>query len=175
MMNSLSDVTTLPPALVILGVFTKVPDGVQLSVAVGDFIEDFRNHVDSARIVRGPVFDLLEAKGRLGEVPIVRRTFVHHALPLIEMEIEATFDKTTLAEFHDDTQKLCVWWPKSRAKTVVHGIAGGAIKPYEPETAFFPVNWMDLYSEPGGLAIANYGTLKSFLPSRGKIEKETCR
>jgi hypothetical protein len=137
--------------------------GGQLSVAVGDFIEDFRNHVTNARVVRGPLFDLLEASGQMAEVPIVRRTFVYHNLPLIEMEIEATFDKTSLAEFKDDAKKLCAWWPKPAAIGIVHGIAGGAIKPHEPETAFFAVNWMDLGSEAGGLAIANFGTLKSFV------------
>jgi hypothetical protein len=141
---------------------TESPGG-QLTVAVGDFIEDLRDHVGSVRLVRGPVFDLLEATGRLGEVPIVRRTFVYHQLPLIEMEIEATFDKTSLAEFNDDTQKLCAWWPKPATTEIVHGIAGGAIKPHEPGTAFFAVNWMDLYSKTGGLAIANFGTLKSFV------------
>jgi len=141
---------------------TESPGG-QLTVAVGDFIEDLRDHVGGVRIVRGPVFDLLEANGRLGDVPIVRRSFVYHDLPVIEMEIEAAFDKTTLAEFTDDTQKLCVWWPKPAATNVVHGIAGGTIEPHEPETAFFAVNWLDLYSKSGGLAIANFGTLKSFV------------
>ena len=42
---------------------TDSPGG-QLTVAVGDFIEDLRDHVGSVRIVRGPVFDLLEANGR---------------------------------------------------------------------------------------------------------------
>jgi hypothetical protein len=141
---------------------TDSPGG-QLTVAVGDFIEDLRDHVGSVRIVRGPVFDLLEANNRLGEVPIVRRTFVYHDLPLIEMEIEATFDKTSLAEFSDDTQKLCAWWPKPAATKIVHGIAGGAIEPHEPGTAFFAVNWMDLHSKSDGLAMANFGTLKSFV------------
>jgi len=141
---------------------TESPGG-QLTVAVGDFVEDLRGHVGSVRLVRGPVLDLLEANGRLAKVPIVRRTFVYHDLPLIEMEIEARFDKTSLAEFNDDTQKLCAWWPKPAATEIVHGIAGGAIEPHEPETAFFAVNWMDLCSKSGGLAIANFGTLKSFV------------
>jgi hypothetical protein len=141
----------------------KETPGGQLTVMVGGSIEDFRNHVVTSQMIRGQVFDLIEASGHLGEAPIVRRTFIYHDLPMIEMEIQATFDKTTLAEFNDDTRKLCVWWPKPAATDIVHGIAGGTIKPHEPETAFFAVNWFELYSELGGLAVTTPGTLKSFV------------
>lgn len=121
---------------------------------------DFADDIKSASLWNGPVAQIFEARGHIGTVPVKRRTILYHALPWFEMEVECDFNKTTLGDFFDETAKLALQWPDEAKTCMVHGIGGGSIVPDEPETVFYPVNWLDLGRSGAGLSLINFGTLK---------------
>ena len=84
------------------------------------------------------------------------------------MEIECRFKDTSIGDFYDDTTKLTLQWPLGANMSLLHGISGGAIAADEPAMAVYPVNWLDVARDGGGLSIINFGTLKH-LQRDGKL------
>ena len=112
--------------------------------------------------------DVVESAGTLGPVPVVRRLLLYHDLPWFAMEIECRFKDTSIGDFYDDTTKLTLQWPLGANMSLLHGISGGAIAADEPAMAVYPVNWLDVARDGGGLSIINFGTLKH-LQRDGKL------
>jgi hypothetical protein len=84
------------------------------------------------------------------------------------MEIDCDFKDASIGNFYDDTTKLSLQWPIGPKLAMVQGIGGGAIPVDEPGTAFYPVNWLDLSRDAGGLTMINFGTLKHMVRN-GKL------
>jgi len=142
----------------------KVLDGkssaAALSAAVGGTAARFESTVNSASLWKGPVADVLESSGSIGTIPVTRRLILYHALPWFEMEIQCDFKNDSLGDFYDDRAKLTLEWPVEENPSIIHGIGGGSILADEPATVFYPVNWLDLAHNAGGLAMIDFGTLK---------------
>ena len=104
--------------------------------------------------------DVLESSGSIGTIPVTHRLILYHDMPWFEMEVQCDFKNDSLGDFYDDRTKLVLQWPVEESNSIVHGIGGGSIVADEPATAFYPVNWLDLTRDAGGLAMINFGTLK---------------
>ena len=114
---------------------------------------------------RGPVADILESEGTVGDIQVKRSTYLYRDLPWIEMEISCFFDHTVIDEYLEDANKLCIWWPNWYRDVLRCGIAGGSETPSRPEIGFLPVNWLDVDRHAlggGGFAIAFDRTMKCF-------------
>jgi hypothetical protein len=133
-----------------------------LSATVGETAAGFESTVNLARRWKGPVADVLESSGSIGTIPVTRRLILYHDLPWFEMEVQCGFKNDSLGGFYDDGTKLALQWPVAEGTSIVHGIGGGSIVPDEPARAFYPVNWLDLADDAGGLAMINFGTLKHY-------------
>ena len=142
----------------------KVLDGkssaAALSATVKGKTERFESTVNGARLWKGPVADVLESSGSIGTIPVARRLVLYHGMPWFEMEVQCNFQNDSLGGFYDDRTKLALQWPVEEGTSLVHGIGGGSIVADEPVTAFYPVNWLDLARNAGGLAMIDFGTLK---------------
>jgi hypothetical protein len=140
--------------------------GGQLSAMIKykNLIDRFENHISKSTVEHGPVADIVEVTGKIGPVQINRKTFFYHELSWFETQIECEFPNIELGDFVEDSYKLCFWWPAWLRNSIEHGIPGGSISPDYPEICFYPVNWMDIrsFNGDGGIAIANWGTLKTF-------------
>jgi hypothetical protein len=136
----------------------RVSPGGDLSALIKDqnVLAKFETYHSSIR--KGPVADILEFEGNLGPVEIIRTIYLFHNLPWMETTIQCKFNNLELGKFHEDSYKLCYWWPSWNRRELVQGIPGGAIVPDLPEVCMHPVNWLD----QGSIAIANWGTLKTF-------------
>jgi len=142
----------------------KILDGkssaATLSAIVGGKSAGFESTVNGARLWKGPVADVLESSGSIGTIPVTRRLVLYHDMPWFEMEVQCDFKNDDLGDFYDDRTKLTLQWPVEESTSIVHGIGGGSIVADEPATVFYPVNWLDLPRDTGGLAMINFGTLK---------------
>lgn len=138
----------------------QLPWGFSVRFQKGRKDASLSSGLSSARLWKGPVADIFEARGKIGTTPASRRLYLYHDLPWFEMEIECDFQNTSLGDFFDDTSKLALRWPMEEGMSLVHGIGGGAIAPDEPQTVFYPVPWFDMARGPGGLATVCFGTLK---------------
>jgi hypothetical protein len=132
----------------------------EISASVDGKPAHFEATANTASRWRGPVADVVESAATLGTFPAVRRILLYHDLPWFEMEIECRFKNTSIGDFYDDTTKLTLQWPLEAKTSMVQGIGGGAIAADEPATVIYPVNWLDLAHDAGGLSIINFGTLK---------------
>jgi hypothetical protein len=143
---------------------TKVLDGngpaATLSATVNGKPLQFEATAKTAVRWRGPVADVVESSGTFGAIPVVRRVVLYRDLPWFEMEIECRFKDSSVGDFYDDTTKLALQWPVEPNAPMVQGIGGGAIVPDEPGTVFYPVNWLDLPRDAGGVSMIEFGTLK---------------
>jgi len=114
-------------------------------------------------VQRGPIADILQVKGKIAGAAVLRTTCLYHHLPWFETELQFDFNNTVIGESYFDVNKLNLIFPLSKTYEVVHGIGGGYSVPEKPQTAFFPVNWMDVRSGGLGLSIINFGTRKHWI------------
>ena len=140
------------------GALTVMQQGRMFSFALSGY---------SSRLFRGPVADIVVSTGRVGDIPVTRKTYLYHGLPWIEMEIICSFSDTVVDEYAEDANKLCIWWPCSYRHLIQNGIPGGNEVPSKPEIGFLPVNWIDLdqtgsRDSGGGFAVAFDNALKTF-------------
>jgi hypothetical protein len=137
-----------------LGAVTALVDGT---------IKHLNENILETSVQRGPVADILQVKASIAGAAVLRTTYLYHNLPWFENELQFDFNNTVLGESHFDVNKLNLIFPLDKSYEVVHGIGGGYSVPDEPQTAFFPVNWMDVRSGGVGLSIINFGTRKHWI------------
>ena len=139
------------------GALTVVQNGTMHSYVQSDY---------TSRLAKGPIADILYSSGKVGNIPVDRRTYLYHGLPWIEMEITCHFEETIIDEYSEDANKLCIWWPYFYRDMIRNAIPGGDEAPSRPEIGFLPVHWFDVdhrqSGSGGGFAVAYGDTLKTF-------------
>ena len=105
----------------------------------------------------GPVFDVVERSGLLGEIPLTEVYYFFKDEPLIKARIEFDFNGNEVGYFWLDKTKINIYYPTTGSK-VYHDIPFGYVQAKQ-QRPLFATNW--LYC--GGLVYVNRGTVKHWL------------
>ncbi len=122
-----------------------------------------RDKAVESTLIQGAVADLFIIRGTLTTGATYRtEIWCYRELPWIDIEQHLEFDDCSLGDFWDDETKLNVYWPLANTGDIYNGIAGGTVKARE-HRPIFALNWIDMDSPKGSLAVVNQGTLKHWV------------
>lgn len=122
-----------------------------------------RDKAEKSSLFKGKIADIFIIRGTLAiGAQYQTEIFYYHNLPWIDIEQKFEFNDCSLGDFWDDATKLNVYWPLSDKSSIYNGIAGGTVQAKENRPVF-AVNWIDLVSPKGSLAVMNHGTLKHWV------------
>lgn len=122
-----------------------------------------RDKAVESTLVQGTIADLFIIRGTLTTgAKYQTEIWCYRELPWIDIEQQLEFDDCSLGDFWDDETKLNVYWPLLNTGEIFNGIAGGTVQARE-HRPIFALNWVDMVSPKGSLAVVNHGTLKHWV------------
>jgi hypothetical protein len=122
-----------------------------------------RDKAEVSILFQGEVADIFVIRGTLTTgAKYQTLIWCYRQLPWIDVEQKFEFDDCSFGDFWDDASKLNVYWPLSNKSEIYNGIAGGTVTARE-HRPIFALNWVDMVSPQGSLAVMNRGTLKHWV------------
>jgi hypothetical protein len=117
----------------------------------------YNNKEASVRYLTGDVFDIVERKTSIHEIPLSETyTFYKHQ-PYVKVELEFDFKENEVGYMWFDETKLNVYYP-TRGVNVHHDIPFGYIEAKQ-NRPLFPTSWI----ECGGFVYVHRGTVKHWV------------
>ena len=122
-----------------------------------------------ARLLRGPVFDLVEAPCRMGAARMTTRLSFYHELPWFCVDTDLEFEEPTeLGDYFDDPTKLHYAWPVGAEARIRHAV-GGCPTDARRGRSFLVYPWVDVGPAGGGLSFCLFNATKCWLDEAGGL------
>jgi hypothetical protein len=114
------------------------------------------------RLRRGPVAEILEVSGAVGELPFEMTMTFPRAVPRVDLRTAITFRKPTIGTYWDDEAKLTLRWPLAFRGDVAHDVPFGSVAARE-HRPLLPTTWLDVSAGGRGVSFLHRGTVKHFV------------
>lgn len=113
------------------------------------------------KIEEGEIGKLIEIKGSLENIKYKERIILYDDLPIIDVNVEFSFEGDEVGLLWIDESKLNIYWPTQGGK-ISYDIPFG-IEQGQEERPLFVTSWLDISTDECGLSYINKGTPKHWV------------